>query len=178
MRIKLMNPDGTTRNNTLWSDGTQHEANLTEQFTLCSAGCIHFYEDELLAVLMNPAHGNFRNPIARRFEPEDEIVTDGTKSGCRAGTTHELVELPDITTNQQIRFGILCALQVYHDDGFVNWANHWLDKSDRSISAYAAADAAAADANAAYADAYAAEKTKQHIDFISLAHQAIREEES
>ena len=134
---------------------------------ICANTVIHFYEDEYLAVLMNPAHGNFNPCIARRFEPDGEIISDGTKSGCRTGTTRELIELPEIELNARIRFGILCALQVYDEKGFGAWANAWLDGTDRSKKS-AAAYAAAAGAAAA--------RTKRKIDFIALAHRAVEDE--
>ena len=172
MFVKLMNADGTTHNGVTWGDGVTHHAeNQDAPMKLCTNTVIHFYEDEYLAVLMNPAHGDFDPCLARRFEPDGEIISDGTKSGCRSGTSYELVELPEIEPNAKIRFGILCARQVYKEKGFVAWANAWLNNTDRSRKSAAAAYAAA---NAA-AHAAAA-RSKRKIDFIALAHQAIEDE--
>ena len=206
MFVKLMNADGATKDETTWGDGVTHFAeNQDVPMKLCANTVIHFYEDEYLAVLMNPAHGNFNPCIARRFEPSGEIISDGTKSGCRGGTTYELIELPEIELNAKIRFGILCALKVYHKKDFVEWANAWLNDTDRSRKSAAAAYADAADAYAAAADAayayaaaaaaaadaaaaaYAADnsgiaytitypRSKRKIDFIALVHQAVEDE--
>ena len=168
MFVKLTDADGTTHGATRWDEGVRHSA-APGKLELCTPTCIHFYEDELLAALMNPAHGNFKDPLAFRFEPEGKVVSDGTRSGCRAGTTMERVSIPIVSRNQRIRFAILCALEVYEERGFVEWANGWLSGKDRTTkSAY---DAAYAAYDAAYA-----QKSGKRIDFINLAHRAVSEE--
>ena len=123
---------------------------------LCGCGWLHYYSDPLLAAFLNPIHANFDNP--RLFEIEvaadAKILEDhGLKLGCtKMRLTKELV-MPAVTTEQRIKFGILCALEVCKDAKFVQWANRWLDGTDRSEKA---ADAAAAAAVARAADADAA----------------------
>ena len=100
------------------------------------------------------------------------------------------IELPEITLNQQIAFGILCSLAVYKESTYILWANDWLNNVDRSAArayaaAYAAYAAAAADAYAAADAAYAAADAARYaaranaaadanIDLIKLAKKALK----
>lgn len=66
--------------------------------------------------------------------------------------------LNEVTLNQRVAFGILCAMEVYKNPKFIEWAENWLSEKDRT---YASADAIAHtaandDSYAAYAVAYAA----------------------
>ena len=85
----------------------------------------------------------------------------GLKCGYKSMTLVEELELPEITSNQKIAFGILCALEVYKEPKFVSWAENWLDGSDGS-------DNAARAARAAYAAA-----ADDDIDLISIAQKAM-----
>ena len=172
MQVKLTDQNNQTFGGTTWGSDVTHTAK-PGKMVLCSDTTIHFYLDPVLAVLMNPVHANFTNPLARRFVPHGKIISDGTKSGCKSGTTFEIVELPEISLDAKIHFGILCALEVYKEKSFVTWAKNWLDGTDRtkkSAAAYAAAAAAAA------ADAADATATKNRINFLALAKRAIRAE--
>jgi hypothetical protein len=139
---------------------------------LCTNQYIHAYEHPLLAVLHDPIHGNY-GATARLWECEadGEIKKDGqTKLGCTKLTVLREIEKPTITTEQRIKYAILCSLEVYSEEKYVTWANRWLSSEDRTRAAYASADAdraaraaasaasaaAAADASAAYAAASAA----------------------
>jgi hypothetical protein len=139
--IKLTNAHGRTLGYTQWGPGVRHEAE-PRPIKLCTGTAIHFYSGETLqeavalAVHMNPAHAIFRNPRAWVFEPEGEVVSDdGTKSGCKAGTTVEEVALPEVTSEQRVEVAIRCALKVYSYEGWVAWAEKWLSGEDRSRKA-------------------------------------------
>jgi len=43
--------------------------------------------------------------------------------------------LPEIPNRQKVKFGILCALEVYREKKFVQWAENWLSGKDRSLFA-------------------------------------------
>jgi hypothetical protein len=107
----------------------------------------------LLAVFLNPIHAAFRKP--RLWEAEGEIALNdkGLKVGCVTLTTVREIPLPTVTTEQRVRFGILCALEVCSEPSFVKWANAWLDGSDRS--ARSAESAAEWSASAAWAESAA-----------------------
>ena len=77
--------------------------------------------------------------------------------GCTKLTLLRQIDLPQITTEQRVRFGILCAKAVCDSPEWNAWADRWLDGSDRSVetaweawaAAVATADATAAEAEAA-----------------------------
>ena len=127
--------------------------------TLCTNQLLHCYSDLELAVIFNPIHANIRNPRLFEIKTSEILADDGLKQGCKEQVLVEELPLPVISTDIKIAFAILCALEVWQDETFVNWAYKWLNKEDRSetaaYAAYAAADAADV-AYAAYAAAYAA----------------------
>jgi hypothetical protein len=152
MRLyKLTDKDGRTYNGTQWGESITHTAKGDSSQLLCSNAWIHAYESPEIAVLLNPAHGDFR-PF-RLWEAEGEIgKRDGqSKCGCRTLTVvREILEIPVFTREQRVRFAIHCVAQMYKENSWRRWAERWLTGQDRSCAAaYAAADAA-------YAAAYAA----------------------
>jgi hypothetical protein len=59
-------------------------------------------------------------------------------------TTVRRIEIPVVTTEQRVKYAILCALEVCQEPSFVTWANKWLsgeDRSERSAAARASASA-------------------------------------
>ena len=163
---KLTDDCGQTWGETQWGPGVTHTAPGTGQ--LCSDGWIHAYTDPLLAILLNPIHANFPEP--RLWECEGDVgATDhGLKVGCTSLTTVREIPVPAITTEQRVRFAILCARQVYHGPEWLAWADNWLSGADRSEAAREAAEAAEAAARAA---AWAEE-----MDLAALLRQAIADE--
>src|SRR6185312_3385288 len=103
----------------------------TGQGDLCSAGYIHAYEHPLLAVFLNPIHGNFSAPRLWLAEGEIALRDGQLKCGCVSLTTIRELDMPVVTTEQRVRFAILCALAVCHEPPFVEWATRWLDGTDR-----------------------------------------------
>jgi hypothetical protein len=85
---------------------------------------------------------------------------NGLKSGYTRMTLVGEIPVPAITTEQCVRFGILCSLKVYNDKEYQKWAEDWLSGKDRSPdaaeAAARAAEAAAEAARAAGAAAWAA----------------------
>jgi len=167
---KLTDGNGQTRRGTQWGENVTHRAREGE-LEFCSDTAIHFYSDPLLADFCNPIHGDFTNPILWEGEAKGETKTDGLKSICKEFTTIKQIPLPKLTKEQKIEVGIRCALKVCKDKGFVEWANKWLSREDRSEksaygadAAYTAAGAYAANAAAAaaYATAYATAYTTDY----------------
>ena len=206
---KLTDEHNQTYDNTQWGENITH--NGTGIGTLCSKAYIHAYVDPILAVMMNPVHGKFKNP--NMWEAEGEIsVNDGLKVGCISLTTLRRIPLPKVTITQQVAFSILSVLTVFKDSNYIQWANNWLLDKDRTsasaadaaaiyyaasaadAAAYYAASAAsaadayyaasAADAAAIYADAaaadaadaaaYCAAADAASIDFVTIAHEAMK----
>jgi hypothetical protein len=119
---------------------------------LCSPGWLHYYSDPLLAAFLNPIHAKFAAPRLFQVEVAGKVKEDhGLKLGCTRMRLVKELEMPAVTTEQRIKFGILCALEVCKDPQFVAWAANWLDGTDRSADAAAARAAtwAAAAADAA-----------------------------
>src|SRR5574341_593084 len=166
MLYKLTDENDCTHGSTQWGPNVTHTA--TGQGELCGPGWIHAYTHPLLAVLLNPIHADFRQPHLWEATGKIGKTDHGLKVGCRSLTTRRQLPLPAITTEQHVRFAILCALVVYRDATFCKWADDWLCGRDRSAAAAWAAEAAAAAAEAAA-------KTNPSFDLIALAVQAIAE---
>lgn len=166
---KLTDENGQTKNATQWGEGVEHAATGDAAQDLCSDGWIHAYESPLLAVLLNPIHANFRNPILWEAEGEVEKRDGQLKVGCRKLRTLQKIPLPKIKTEQRVKFAVFCAQAVYDDAVWHTWAKNWLSGKDRSAGA--AAEAARA------AEAWAAENatriTHKKIDLIALAEKAV-----
>ena len=155
---KLTDKEGYTRrgmrNETQWGEGVTHTA--YGYGGLCTDGVIHAYEHPLLAAFMNPIQANLKDP--QLWEAEGEIVArEGQlKCGVKTLTTLRKIDLPVISTEQRVEIAIRCALLVYKDPNFLQWAENWISGKDRSAEAAAAAEAAEAEAAAAKAAARAA----------------------
>ena len=142
MIYKLTDQDMRTHNGYQWALNEWHETSGVGD--LCGPGWLHAYDDPNLAILLNPIHANIPNPRLFQGAGEGQRRDDlGLKYGyARMILTTEL-PLPAYTTEQRVRFGIGCALSVYHEPSFVAWATGWLNNTDRSPAAAAAARAAA-----------------------------------
>jgi len=94
MRIKgfkLTDEKDQTHGGCQWGPGVEHTAPGGE---LCTADVIHDYADPVLAVLMNPAHADFREP--HLWEGEGELcIEDGTKRGHTWYRTIQRLPLPE-----------------------------------------------------------------------------------
>lgn len=185
MLVKLTDQRDRTHGDTQWGPGVTHEA--PGKGDLCTEGWIHYYEDEYLAVLMNPAHGGFENPHGWKIKIGGRTKRDAFKSGAQRVTTIERCDLPEFTMEQRVYFAILCAKEVCVDAAWNEWADRWISGEDRSPAAAdaaakvpawdaanTAADAAAWSAarSAEAADAAADAESVVVIDFPSLARKA------
>ena len=158
-------------NETLWGVGVEHSAKGDAEQDLCSDGWLHAYTDPLLAVFLNPIHADINNPVL--WEAEGEVgKSDGCKVGCRTLRTVRIIPLPKVTTEQRVKFAILCAKQVCKDEKWNAWADAWLSGEDRSSKAAEAAEAAGAAADAAYAAAYAAARAARAAAWRAAARAA------
>lgn len=135
--FKLTNTRGQTHRATQWGRNITHNA-PSKCPELCSNGWIHFYTDPILAVLMNPIHGNFRPPLLWEADTlNSEMKLECLKGGARTLRTDNCIPLPDITLQQKVAFGILCVLKVCQEPDFKSWASRWLDDADRGWTAAA-----------------------------------------
>ncbi|MDE1919068.1 MAG: hypothetical protein KGH96_23785 [Sphingomonadales bacterium] len=155
---KLTDENGRTYGNTYWGPGVTHVASGAGY--LCGSGWIHVYSHPLLAAFLNPIHANFENPRLWECEVEGRSKNDcGLKQGWASVTTVREIPMPLITTQQRVRFGILCAYQVCNSTAWIRWAEGWLSGKDRSSNkALVAGNAAALTEAAAESAARAAEE--------------------
>ena len=185
-----------------WGENVTNTATGTGT-KLCTDAFIHLYEDEFVAVFMNPIHGNYNSKTMRMFECEAEpVIFDSClKCGAKTVTTIREIEVPVLTLEQIIEIGIHCALTVCKKADFVKWAEHWLDGSDRSAKSawavrkatnfltgweatyaaeeatYAAAAAAAAAAEAAARAArFAAEEIAENLKLSAIIQKVLNSE--
>ena len=163
---KLTDEQGRTRagedNELTWAVGVAHKTAGTGT-RLCTADVIHAYEHPLIAVLMNPVHADLNPTTMRLFVAEGEIVArEGElKCGVHALEIVEEIPVPTLTTEQRVKFAILCAKCVCTDVAWNAWADKWLSGDDRSeAAAWEAARAAAAEAAKAAAWEAAAEASE------------------
>jgi hypothetical protein len=131
---KLTDKHDQTRNETQWGEGISHETSGVG--ALCGPGWLHYYDDPLLAVLLNPLHGNFDPETMHLWEclPGGTIREDrGLKFACTKLKTLVQITVPQISTRQRVAFGVLCASKVYKkwekldkDKTWHYWATEWL----------------------------------------------------
>lgn len=173
---KLTDAKGQTYGGLQWGEGVSHRAH-GKGMTFCSPDLIHAYSHPLLAVLLNPIHGNFQAPLLWKAKGVVKASDDGLKLGLKQLTTIHQIPVPQITTTQHIAFGFLAALEVYLGEEWVRWVHNWLDGNNRSSSTaraavyatYAAVHVAKAAANAAKAAAL----SNTPLNLIALAKQAM-----
>ena len=187
MLYKLTDEKDQTYGGCQWGEGVTHTADGLGE--LCTEHWIHAYRDPILAVMMNPIHGQYDLATAHLWECEGEVGKDnGMKLGCTTLKTVKRTTLPLVTIEQRVRFGILCAREVCHEADFIRWSDGWLSDQDRSGKAAAAreaawaaeAEAAAAAREAARAAAWAAaaRATVRTVDLVAIAHEAVSGQEA
>ena len=152
--FKITRQDLTTHNGYLWVPGERRAFPGTGE--LCGPGWCHAYTHPGLALLLNPVHANY-SPC--RLWQGTGIIgrTDrGLKVGLSECTLLQELEIPLVTIEQRVIFGLLCALQVYSEPSFVTYAVDWIDGTARAAAEAAMASAmATAAAEAAMASAMA-----------------------
>jgi hypothetical protein len=143
-KYKLTNQNMQTHNGCQWQLGEEKETSGFGE-TLCNGSWLHYYDHPLLAILLNPIHAN---PRLFEIKAEGKHLTDnGLKGGCSKMTLIKELKLPEVTLNQRVIFGLLCASTVYKEESFLLWAANYANGKDRT--AWAARDAAWAARDAA-----------------------------
>jgi hypothetical protein len=162
---KLTDENHCTKNNTKWGENVTHKIKKTDtEKPLCTEYWLHAYVDPGIAVVMNPVHGNYDNPVLWESEADGEIKHDGQcKFGCTKLKTIRQIPLPEISTEKKVEFAIRCAIKVCKNKKWQKWAENWLSGKNRAANAAYAAYAAYAAASAA---AYAASAAE--IDLIQI----------
>ena len=176
---KITDSEDQTYNMCQWGEGVTVKTSGIGR--MCGKGFTHWYTDPKLAVLFNPIHGSFDLETAHLWEGEGEIIKeDGLQVGCIEATTLKRIDFPVITLEQKVKFAILCALEVYNEEKFVNWAHNWLDGTDRTVktaeAATEAAEAAAKIAIRAVIGAAKAAGAAKNINFVRIIDTSLMEE--
>jgi len=123
---KLTDKNMTTFGGTKWELNQWKET--SGEGGLCRNGWLHCYSDPLLAIFFNSMHANITHP--RLFEVEvdgKEKLDYGLKFGYSRMRLVKEIEVPKLTKEQAIKFGLLCALEVYKDYEFAEWAKKILN---------------------------------------------------
>ena len=178
---KLTNQDMATHNGYKWEINKWRKVDAKDgDGNLCSGSFLHAYTDPVLAIFLNPIHANISNMRLFRAEGRGRFADDnGLKIGYSQMRLVEELPVKMPTTEQRVKFAILCAMEVYDHPDFLDWCHKWLIGEDRSrAAAWAAAEAAWAAAWAAARAARAAEDAaraaaRKHIDLIAIAHKAM-----
>ena len=170
---KLTNQDMTTHNGYKWEINKWRKVNAKDgDGNLCSGSFLHAYTDPVLAIFLNPIHANISNMRLFRAEGRGRFADDnGLKIGYSQMRLVEELPVKMPTTEQRVKFAILCAMEVYDRPDFLDWCHKWLIGEDRSQDA--AADTAAWAAEAAEAAAWAAAEARKQIDLIAIARKAM-----
>ena len=167
IKYKLTNQNMQTYNGFQWKLGEWQEAQGSSEKDLCTDGWLHCYDSPLLAILQNPRHADIKNPRLWEVEVAGDFKNDkGLKCGYRKMRLVKEIKVPKITTEQKIKYAILCAKQVYLEKKWNIWADNWLSNINRTApappvvyiigdDAYVVANSAA-HAAASAADAHAA----------------------
>ena len=152
---KLLTQEMTSHNNTKWELNVP--VTLTKEGNLmCTDQVLHCYNHPLLAVILNSIHAKIENPKLFEINVDKIVASDELKFASKSQTLIKEIPLPEISLEQKIEFSIRIAKLVYTEKKWNEWADSWLDGSDRSKenaanAAYAATVAYAANAYGAYA---------------------------
>ena len=148
---KLLNPDMTSYGGCKWKIGEWKKATGDKSQPLCTDGWLHCYNHPLLAVLHNPIHAKIQNPRLFEVEVTGKCKCGPLKFGFRRMMIVKELSLSNVTTEQRIRYAILCGLEVCSEPKFVGWAKNWLSGVDRTEAAAMEAAYAAEAVEGAYA---------------------------
>jgi len=174
---KLTDRNMCTMETYKWELGEWHET--SGKGPLCGPGWLHCYTDPYLAVFLNPPHANLVDPRLYKGEGRGKRRDDhGLKCGYTQMRIIEEIPVPEPTREQYIEFAIRCAMAVYSEPSFVEWANNWLDGTNRTaIAAAAIANGRADYAARSFADAAAVvaayDAAYYAIDLVAIAHQVM-----
>lgn len=142
-----------------WGPGQTHDT-LGED-DVCGSGWLYAYTDPLLAVLLSPMYGDFQCPKLWEAEGDGQVNSDfGLRIGVTRLTTIREIEPPKVTTDQRVKFALLCALEVYTEPLFGVWAKGWLHDGDREMERAGAVTIAARE-TAARAESRASARARE-----------------
>ena len=163
---KLTDVKHQTYNRLQWGENITNRVEIPSRTKLCSKDLIHYYHDPLVAMFVNPIHGDYQPAVLWEAQTDCDRAGDGLKFGSWELTTKHILPIPQISTEQRVRFALYIVLHTYDNPAYTKWAWGWLKGEDRSEAAARTARAAWA----AWAAAWAAEQL-----ITSAAHWAIKD---
>lgn len=131
MYCKLIGKDMKTRHNTRWKEGIPNEVKSLNP----NHGHDYFlyHPHPLLAMMLRSFFGCEEYTELYEVIPEGIVVEYGGSCHCTKLTLRRKLEVPQVSLNQIIGLGLLCAQQVYQSKDFLKWTNNWVQSIDRSI---------------------------------------------
>ena len=128
---KLTEWNYKSKDNRIWGEGIEH---TTIGGGVFSDPCwIHAYSHPVLASLLNCIGECFTNPVL--WEAESGPRLEGP-SGINVATTRlktiKIIPLPELTLEQKIKIALRCVLSQLESEEYAEWAQKWLDGSDRT----------------------------------------------
>ena len=128
---KLTTQSITTYNDYKWVVGKWNTTSGKGE--LCGPGWLHHYSSPLIAILHNPIHADYTDPVLWFAEACGEHLDDrGVKGGSTKLRLLDRIPLPVFTDIQCVAYAIYCALEVYDDPQYIIWAMNYLSGADRS----------------------------------------------
>lgn len=91
------------------------------------------YQSPLVALFLSPAFDAYKNPQLWLAEPYEEQKDYDFRHISAGLKVLRKISVPEITAEQRIVFGIVCALNVISNKVFVDWGLAWLKNEDRSV---------------------------------------------
>ena len=138
--VKLTNKNMQTYGGYQWVLGEKRTT--SGKGGLCGPGWLHCYDSAEVATFMYPHHVAFgTGMLAFEADGAGQTLDDhGLKRGYSEMTLTGQIELPVLTTEQRAEIAIRCSMLVCDDPEWREWAERWLDGSDRSATSAAGAE--------------------------------------
>ena len=155
---KLIGSEMKTHKGFQWELGKWYET--TGKGKLCSSSWLHFYNDPLVGLFMNPIYANIPNPRLFRAEVEGKFLDDnGLNCGYTKARLIKELPVPQISPVQRVRFAIFCVKEVYKERKWNKWADNWLSGKDRTKESAVGTIGAVRTANATWSAVCTAKNT-------------------
>jgi hypothetical protein len=130
MKLYLLTDEKGKGQDFTWSEGVTHA--IRGKSTKNSDASISVFEHPLLAV-MNSSFCSKPTILWECTTTDDNPVRDGYMKTCVQNlTVVKKVKIPEVTFEQRVMYGILCAQKVHNEPIWGRWADRWISRKDRS----------------------------------------------
>lgn len=90
------------------------------------------YEDPHVAALLHPFYEGTPQATLWLCEAAQVVYDDGIATGFGETRPAQAAAMPPYADDDCLRFALACALSVYQEPSFVQWAAGWLHRRDRT----------------------------------------------